>query len=86
MHGSGLELEPIFKSGDISSLSNYRPISSLPIVRLSKIVERAVHTQLSEFLDANNILHPIQSGFRPTLYAFDKHNSHEVRQPMVTEH
>ena len=44
---------PIFKSGDISSLNNYRPISILPIV--SKIVERTVHKQLSEFLDINNI-------------------------------
>ena len=54
---------PIFKSGDISSMNNYRPISILPIV--SKIIERAVHQQLSEFLDANDLLHPNQSGFRP---------------------
>ena len=54
---------PIFKSGDISSLNNYRPISILPIV--SKIIERAVHQQLSEFLDQNQLLHPNQSGFRP---------------------
>lgn len=54
---------PIFKSGDISSLNNYRPISILPIV--SKIIERAVHQQLSEFLDVNQVLHPNQSGFRP---------------------
>ena len=54
---------PIFKSGDISSLNNYRPISILPIV--SKIIERAVHQQLSEFLDENDLLHPNQSGFRP---------------------
>ena len=54
---------PIFKSGDISSLNNYRPISILPIV--SKIIERAVHQQLSEFLDVNQLLHPNQSGFRP---------------------
>ena len=53
----------IFKSGDISSLNNYRPISILPIV--SKIIERAVHQQLSEFLDVNQLLHPNQSNFRP---------------------
>ena len=38
---------PIFKSSDISSLNNYRPISILPIV--SKFVERTVHKQRSEF-------------------------------------
>ena len=54
---------PIFKSGDISSLNNYRPISILPI--FSKIVERTVHKQLSAFLDIDNKLHPNQSGFRP---------------------
>ena len=54
---------PIFKSGDISSLNNYRPISILPIV--SKFVERTVQKQRSEFFDINNILHPNQSGFRP---------------------
>ena len=68
---------PIFKSGDISSLSNYRPISILPIV--SKIVERAVHKQLSEFLDANNILHPNQSGFRPM------HSTNTILMKLVSQ-
>ena len=42
---------------------NYRPISVLPIV--SKILERAVHYQLSRFISDHNLLHPNQSGFRP---------------------
>ena len=54
---------PIFKAGDISSLNNYRPISILPTV--SKIIERTVHQQLSEFMNANDLLHPNQSVFRP---------------------
>ena len=53
---------PIFKSGDTSCLNNYRPISILPIV--SKIIEKAVHKQLTAFLDNSKILHPNQSGFR----------------------
>ena len=43
--------------------SNYRPISILSVV--SKIIERAVHRQLSEFIDENYILNSNQSGFRP---------------------
>ena len=43
-------------------MSNYRPISVLPI--LSKILERVVHDQLYDYLTSNNILHPCQSGFR----------------------
>ena len=54
---------PIYKTGDMSTPNNYRPISVLPIV--SKILEKAVHFQLFEFLDKNDILFPNQSGFRP---------------------
>ena len=32
---------------------------------LSKVLERVVHTQLSYHLEANNLLPPQQSGFRP---------------------
>lgn len=38
---------PIFKSRDPSLLTNYRPISILPV--LSKILEKAVHKNLSDF-------------------------------------
>ena len=40
---------PIFKKGDPSLLTNYRPISLLPT--LSKIFERAIFTQLYNSLD-----------------------------------
>ena len=45
---------PIFKKGDPSLLTNYRPISLLPT--LSKIFERAIVTQLYSFFITNNIL------------------------------
>ena len=39
---------PLYKEGDRSSASNYRPISVLPVV--SKIMERIVHNQVYEHL------------------------------------
>ncbi len=53
---------PIFKEGDKCDVSNYRPISILPVVM--KILERAIHNQLYNYLTENNILSPLQSGFR----------------------
>ncbi|KAI8518827.1 hypothetical protein Bbelb_020840 [Branchiostoma belcheri] len=54
---------PIHKAGDRALPNNYRPVSILPTV--SKILERAVHTQLYDYLTENNILSDRQSGFRP---------------------
>lgn len=48
---------------DPSNLSNYRPISLLPI--LGKITERMVYKDLSNFSESAQIFHPRQSGFRP---------------------
>ena len=55
----------IFKSGDRTNMSNYRPITVLPI--LSKILERFVHTQIYNYLTENKILSLNQFGFRPKL-------------------
>ena len=43
-------------------LTNYRPISQLPIT--SKIIERIVSRQLIYYLEDNNVLDPFQSAFR----------------------
>ena len=53
---------PIFKSGDRDQVSNYRPISILPV--LSKVLEKVVTEQLVEHLEANQLLYPEQFGFR----------------------
>lgn len=53
---------PIHKSGNKKSANNYRPISILPSV--SKILERLVQVQLTDYLKFNNILSEAQSGFR----------------------
>ena len=47
---------------DRTNASNYRPISILPT--LSKILERAVHLQLYQYLITNNLLSNKQFGFR----------------------
>ena len=53
---------PLFKSGDCSSLNNFRPISILPI--FSKIFEKLVYQQLYGFLMKNNFFTQEQYGFR----------------------
>ena len=56
------KIVPVYKSGDTSNVENYRPISVLPI--LSKMLEKAVHSQLIDFLENNNLLNSFQFGYR----------------------
>jgi len=60
---------PLHKSGNKSDLSNYRPISILPI--FSKIFEAIMKKYLMLFLSKLNILNDKQFGFRPGLSSFD---------------
>ena len=53
---------PLFKSGNINLMSNYRPISILPT--LSKIFEKLIHERIYQFLDENQVLYNYQFGFR----------------------
>ena len=53
---------PLFKKGSTLDPGNYRPVSILNV--LSKILERAVHKQLSEYLEKRGLLFENQSGFR----------------------
>ena len=53
---------PLFKSGDRSSINNYRPISLLPC--FSKIIEKCMAVRLMEFINKHNILYKYQFGFR----------------------
>ena len=55
-------VQPIFKKNGRSVVSNFRPISILPII--SKLLERAVYVQVEEHFRENNILYDFQSGFR----------------------
>ena len=52
---------PIYKSGDRSDPSNYRPVSLTPI--LMKIMEKIVSEKMVAFLSENNLFNPNQHGF-----------------------
>ena len=53
---------PIHKKENPDEISNYRPISILPI--LSKIFERLAVDQLVEYLEKNNLISPNQHAYR----------------------
>jgi hypothetical protein len=56
------EIKPIYKKGDKTLISNYRPISLLPV--FSKIFEKIIYKRLYDYLTLNNILVKEQCGFR----------------------
>ena len=56
------KIVPLFKSGDESIFSNYRPVSLLP--QLSKILEKLFDKRLTDFVETHNILSNSQYGFR----------------------
>ena len=56
------KIEPIYKSGDKSDVSNYRPISILSPI--SKILEKLIHVRSINFFNKHSVLLPIQYGFR----------------------
>ena len=55
-------VKPLFKKGDKSKISNYRPISILS--SFSKIHERVMYNQLQEHFNKYSILAEEQFGFR----------------------
>ena len=56
------KVTPIFKSGSISELGNYRPIAV--ISPFSKVLERLVYDQLVSYLEKECLLYNFQFGFR----------------------
>ena len=53
---------PIFKSGDLSDLGNYRPISVLPV--FSKILEKIMYNRVYSYLNDHKLLFNKQFGFQ----------------------
>ena len=56
------EIHPKHKKGGRLDIKNYRPISILP--NLSKIIEKTISNQLTNYLNEKNLLYKYQSGFR----------------------
>ena len=54
---------PVHKKGNKQILSNYRPVSLLPIS--SKLFEKIIFDTIFQHLTANKLLNPNQSGFMP---------------------
>ena len=58
----GAFVTPLFKKGDKSKASNYRPVSLTSIC--SKVMEHIIHSHLMKYLDSHHILSDQQHGFR----------------------
>ena len=52
---------PLFKKGDSTNVSNYRPIAILPFI--SKIFEHCIFTRLTNYAAVSNLFSPNQFGF-----------------------
>ena len=53
---------PLFKGGDSTQVTNYRPISLLPY--FGKLFEKVIFKQFMKFFNKHNIISPNQYGFR----------------------
>lgn len=59
------KISVLFKKGDRNDLSNYRPVSVLPV--FSKALEKILHSRFTKFIDKYNLLTPCQFGFRKNI-------------------
>lgn len=55
-------VRPLPKKKEISSYNDLRPINILPAI--SKALEKIICSQITEYLDANKLADPFQSGFK----------------------
>ena len=56
------KVKALHKGGDVLNVSNYRPVSLLPAT--SRLLERALKVQVSEFLSQENLFPASQFGYR----------------------
>lgn len=57
------KLIELYKAGDKTLPSNYRPISLLPII--AKLLDKIINDQLMDYLLTHNLISPTQYAFRP---------------------
>ena len=67
---------PIPKGGDSGDVANWRPISILPAI--TKLIERLVHRQISEYFNHNHLFSNCQHGYR-------RHHSTETALTVLTD-
>ena len=53
---------PLYKGGDKTEVSNYRPVPLLPLP--GKLIEKIAHNKLVKFLNEHNVISDKQAGFR----------------------
>jgi hypothetical protein len=58
-------IKPLFKNGDKTSMTNYRPISLM--TSFSKVFVKVMYVRLHRHITSNNILAKEQYGFRSNL-------------------
>ena len=56
-------VKPLYKAKNRSEMSNYRPISLLPVI--SKVLEKLIHIRIMKFLNHHKVFYEGQYGFRP---------------------
>ena len=57
-------ITPIFKGGSKLDVSNYRPVSVLPMI--SKVLEKLMLTRLTKYLEKSKTIYEHQFGFQKT--------------------
>ena len=56
------KIKPLFKADETELVSNYRPISILPV--FSKLLERIIYNKIYNHVTKNNLLYDKQFGFQ----------------------
>ena len=56
------EVIPLYKGKEFDKVVNYRPVS--PLITISKVLEKAVYSQVYQFLEQQKVLYDSQYGFR----------------------
>ena len=57
-----VKIIPLHKKEDTLNPKNYQPVAIVPV--LSKVLERAVHNQMIQYLEENQMIHPNSHAYR----------------------